>query len=326
MKSTIYIIGCGGVGSWLAPSLALLTSPKQIVLIDADMLEEKNLDRQLFKPEDIGRSKAEALAERYGCNHLHAWFSEGLMEFHEDDWLIVCVDNHMARKAALSVCDRYGTLAIFAANETHSAEAYFYQREWMNQPLDPRVYFPNILTDKSNDPRSRTIGCTGEAQVENPQLVTSNALAASLAGHLFALWHLHAPTVKSKTIPFLPYRLVANRTRLETHLIKDKLKGQTDERSQPTPGGAVVADAANTSGPTESTGASGPEPTAANIANNPNGDSAGRHTGRADSNNGHVGSSSSAESTAVDTGRDAVAVRDTAPIHVGARSGGGYGG
>jgi hypothetical protein len=229
MKSDIYIIGCGGVGSWLAPALALLTSPAQLVLIDADILEEKNLDRQLFKPEDIGRSKAEALSERYGCRHINAWFSEGLMEFHEDDWLIVCVDNHMARKAALSVCDRYGTLAIFAANETHSAEAYFYQREWMNQPLDPRVYFPDILTDRSNDPRSRAIGCTGEAQKENPQLVTSNSLAASLAGHLFALWHMHAPTVKATTVPFLPYRLVANRTRLETHLIKDKLKGQTNE-------------------------------------------------------------------------------------------------
>ena len=278
MKSTIYIIGCGGVGSWLAPSLALLTSPQHIVLIDADILEEKNLDRQLFKPDDIGRSKAEALAERYGCNYVNAWFSEGLMEFKEDDWLIVCVDNHMARKAALSVCDRYGTLAIFAANETHSAEAYFYQREWMNQPLDPRVYFPDILTDKSNDPRSRTIGCTGEAQKENPQLVTSNSLAASLAGHLFALWHLHAPTVKSKTIPFLPYRLVANRTRLETHLIKDKLKGQNDEQRRTDTNSGPAGQGVDGSRSTEPTGSSGQQPTGT-------------------------------ESTAVDTGSDASAER-----------------
>jgi ThiF family len=230
MKSAIYIIGCGGVGSWLTPSLTLLTSPEQITLIDADILEEKNLDRQLFKPEDIGKSKVEALAERYGCHFMHEWFSEGLREFREDDWLIVCVDNHMARKAALNVCDRYGTLAIFAANETSSSEAYFYQREWRGTPLDPRVYFPDILTDKSNDPRARAIGCTGEAQKENPQLVTSNSMAASLAGHLFALWHLHAPTVKPQIIPCLPYRLVCNRTGMETHKIKDKLKGQENER------------------------------------------------------------------------------------------------
>ena len=236
MKANIYIIGCGGVGSWLTPSLALLTSPEQITLIDMDTLEEKNLDRQLFTPKDIGRSKAEALAERYQCLFRHDWFCEGLMEFEEDDWLIVCVDNHRARRAALGECDRYGCRAIFAANETHSAEAYFYQRDWRDSAIDPRVYFPDILTDASGDPRAAGIGCTGEAQKDNPQLVTSNSLAASLAGHLFALWHLHAPKVKAKIIPSLPYRLVANRTRLETYLIKDKInpemKGQTNE--QPT--------------------------------------------------------------------------------------------
>lgn len=248
MKSNIYIIGCGGVGSWLAPALARLTSPEQITLIDMDTLEEKNLDRQLFKPQDIGRPKAEALAEIYNCHSMVEWFCEGLMEFQEWDWLIVCVDNHRARKAALEECDRYGCRAMFAANETHSAEAYFYQREWKDTPLDPRVYFPDILTDRSGDPRARGIGCTGEAQRENPQLVTSNSLASSLAGHLFALWHLHAPNVKAKTIPSLPYRLVANRTRLETHLIKDKQpKGQTNERgttdtSGVADGGAGIAE------------------------------------------------------------------------------------
>lgn len=243
MKSRLYIIGCGGVGSWLAPSLALLTSPEQITLIDMDMLEEKNLNRQLFKPEDIGRSKAEALAERYKCHFLHDWFADGLLEFQEEDWLIVCVDNHRARKAALVECDRYGCRAIFAANETHSAESYYYQPDWKSTAVDPRVYFPDILTDASGDPQARSIGCTGEVQKENPQLVTSNALAASLAGHLFALWHMHAPTVKSKTIPSLPYRLVANRTRLETHLIKDKLKGQNNEQSTHT--GAVASSGCN---------------------------------------------------------------------------------
>lgn len=233
MKANIYIIGCGGVGSWLTPALTLLTSPEQITLIDMDTLEEKNLDRQLFKPEDIGRSKAEALAEKYKCLFRNEWFAENVLELNEEDWLIVCVDNHRARRAALTECDRYQCRAIFAANETHSAEAYLYQPEWKSTAVDPREYFPDILTDNSGDPRARGIGCTGDAQKENPQLVTSNSLAASLAGHLFALWHLHAPTVKAKTIPSLPYRLVANRTRLETFLIKDKLttKGKTDERS-----------------------------------------------------------------------------------------------
>jgi molybdopterin/thiamine biosynthesis adenylyltransferase len=227
MNSNIYIIGCGGVGSWLTPALTLLTSPNAITVVDADILEEKNLDRQLFNVSDLGRSKAEALAERYKCKFVSEWFCEGLMRFEEEDWIISCVDNHLARRSALGECDRYGCRAIFAANETHSAEAYFYQREWKGTAIDPRVYFPDILTDRSNDPRARAIGCTGEAQKENPQLVTSNSLAASLAGHLFALWHLKAPVFSPKTLAALPYRLVANMSRLETHLIKDKLKPET---------------------------------------------------------------------------------------------------
>ncbi len=246
MKSNIYIIGVGGVGSWLTPALTLLTSPEQITLIDMDTLEEKNLDRQLFKPEDIGRSKAEALAERYQCNFRHEWFCEGLMEFDLDDWLIVCVDNHRARRAALGECDRYGCRAIFAANEQWSSEAYYYQPDWKSTAVDPRVYYPDILTDNSGDPRARGIGCTGAAQKETPQLVTANALGAALAGQLFALWHLHAPTVKQKTISSLPFRLVVNRTGMETHRIKDKLnpetKGQINEQRN-TNDGLLVGEA-----------------------------------------------------------------------------------
>lgn len=233
MQSNIYIIGCGGVGSWLAPALTLLTSPGLVTLIDADTLEEKNLDRQLFSANDLGKSKAEALAERYRCNFKSEWFCEGLMRFESEDWIISCVDNHLARRAALGECDRYQCRGIFAANETHSAEAYFYQPEWKGTPLDPRVYFPDILTDRSNDPRQRVIGCTGEVQRENPQLVTSNSLAASLAGHLFALWHIKSPTFSEKTLASLPYRLVANMTRLETHLVKDKLTKKEENNEQP---------------------------------------------------------------------------------------------
>jgi molybdopterin/thiamine biosynthesis adenylyltransferase len=238
MKGNIYIIGCGGVGSWLVPALTLLTSPKLITMIDGDTLESKNLDRQLFNQKDVGRNKADALAERYQCQSRPEWFCEGLLEFRQSDWIIVCVDNHAARRAALGECDRHECRAIFAANETHSAEAYYYESAWKETKIDPRVYFPDILTDHSGDPRSRSAGCTGEAQKANLQLVTSNSLAASLAGHLFALWHLKADKFSEKTRGSLPYRLVANMTKLETFKISDALKttepetemkGQQDE-------------------------------------------------------------------------------------------------
>lgn len=248
MTNRFFIIGCGGVGSWLTPALCALLhtnvkgSENEITLVDGDTLEEKNLDRQLFTEADIGKNKAEALGERYRCVPHPAWFSDGVFEFEPSDWIIVCVDNHAARLAALIECDSYRCRAMFAANETHSAEAFIYDPKWKGAPLDPRVYYPDILTDKSGDPRARAIGCTGEAQIQNPQLVTSNMLAASLLGHLFTLWHHEVPKMDADTIPYLPYMLRANETKLETHRIIDRIpksqtnKGQTNERRNTTDG------------------------------------------------------------------------------------------
>jgi hypothetical protein len=117
----------------------------------------------------------------------------------------------------LEVCDESGCQAIFAANETHSSEAYYYRRSWKNTRRDPRVYYPEINTDHSGDPRATAIGCTGEAQTSNRQLVSANLMAAALAEHLFVLWNLKAPRMDAETVAALPYQFVANLSKLETH-------------------------------------------------------------------------------------------------------------
>src|SRR5437868_5430231 len=170
----IYIIGCGGVGSAIVPSLCLLKSPKDLVLVDGDTIEEKNLNRQMFDRKDLGSNKAKALADRYKCGWLGEWFSRGKIRHSRSDWLFCLVDNNPARLDALEVCDEVGCQAIFAANETHSSEAYYYRRAWQDTERDPRVYYPEINTDRSGDPRAAAIGCTGEAQERNRQLVSAN--------------------------------------------------------------------------------------------------------------------------------------------------------
>lgn len=212
-----YIIGCGGVGSAIVPSLCLLKAPQEITLIDGDRIEPKNLDRQMFEPSQIGMNKAEALAARHGCRFIGQWFTRGGLRHHRNDWLICLVDNHRTRLETLEVCDETGAQAIFAANETHSSEAYVYRRLWKNTPRDPRVYYPEIASDRSGDPRAAAIGCTGVAQENNRQLVSANLMAAALAEHLFVLWNLKAPRLDRETVAALPYRFAANLTRLETH-------------------------------------------------------------------------------------------------------------
>lgn len=217
----IYIIGAGGVGSWLAPAVCLLVRPKNVVLIDPDILEDKNLNRQLFTKKDLGKGKAYALADKYGCRHEEGWYFDGKLELESADWLLACVDNHPARRSVLASCDQSGCRAILGGNETTSAEAFYYQPDWKGSPLDPRIYYPDISTSEANDPRAGAIGCTGEAQSAKPQLVTANLMAASLMGHLLAAWHLEAGKLSKEARVHLPFHLLQNLSSTQTKKVID---------------------------------------------------------------------------------------------------------
>lgn len=212
MKLNI-IIGAGGVGSWLVPSLCMLKGKENILVVDGDKLERKNLNRQLFTEADIGRNKADALAEKYGCRSHPEFYSDSLFEVERSDCLLVCVDNNPGRRAALATADSKECCVIFGANEVTSSEAYYYDPKWKGTPHDPRVYYPEIETDSRFDPRMAGIGCTGEAQVRNRQLVTSNYMASALMQHLFVLWRIEKIT--GDAVQHVPYRIRQNMTKFE---------------------------------------------------------------------------------------------------------------
>ncbi len=67
----ITLVGCGGTGSHLASGLIALTSElgarsigSDLLLVDPDRVEPKNVGRQLFSSGDVGKFKADALAQR----------------------------------------------------------------------------------------------------------------------------------------------------------------------------------------------------------------------------------------------------------------------
>jgi hypothetical protein len=210
MKRRVYIIGAGGVGSWLTPSLCLLIGPGQVAVMDGDKLEEGNLNRQLFTKGNIGRNKALALAEKYSCGGMPYFYSTDIVQHEPTDFVICCGDNHPVRREILETADSYQCHAIIACNETHSAEALYYNHVWKGSDLDPRVYYPEIQTSDTGDPRRARIGCTGTAQEQTPQLVSANFMAAALAQHLFVLWAMEAEKLDQETFKALPFRLNAN--------------------------------------------------------------------------------------------------------------------
>lgn len=65
------LVGCGGTGSHIASGLISLAGALEdrgtsvdLQLIDPDRVEQRNVGRQLFGPGDVGRPKAEVLADR----------------------------------------------------------------------------------------------------------------------------------------------------------------------------------------------------------------------------------------------------------------------
>ena len=128
----LLLIGCGGTGSWLAPSIARLARVVKdsgrevnVVFIDGDSVEDKNIPRQNFCEAEISMNKAVTLANRFGA----AWGLEieAIPSMLRSDMqskvfatshfslqiFIGCVDNAAARKTIAEM------LAINQAGKSH---------------------------------------------------------------------------------------------------------------------------------------------------------------------------------------------------------------
>jgi molybdopterin/thiamine biosynthesis adenylyltransferase len=65
-RSGVAVIGCGGLGGYVVEQLARL-GVGRIAVIDPDVFEEHNLNRQLFsRPSNLGQAKVAAAAKRIG--------------------------------------------------------------------------------------------------------------------------------------------------------------------------------------------------------------------------------------------------------------------
>lgn len=225
-----WIVGCGGVGAWLA-SLLHKTAPLDVgfVLWDGDTLEERNLDRQFFTLDDLEVNKACALACRLEESRkgrvvraMSCYFDPLKLQSEKHSnvrWIFCGVDNHPARAAVLKAVDlMINPSAVCAANEFTTAEAFVYHSRWLNTCLDPRRYYPEILTDTQDDPLHPP--CTGAEQVAHPQLAVSNMMAASYAAWLYWFWEMEAGDLPDEAA--FPVQVMSNFAKIRTITTADK--------------------------------------------------------------------------------------------------------
>lgn len=196
------VIGAGGTGGYLIPNLARMVSVQnklreieqhtahQIVLLDGDLVEQKNLLRQQFVTPDIGKNKAKVMATRYGRSFgvTIGFREEYLEELNQLDGLINahphkipvfidCVDNNKTR---LLIHEIYKTLnrAIFlsSGNEESAGQVVFsYNSHEGHSSPDYWNIFPNASVDKL----PTELSCA-EAAESAPQNIHTNLTAANI--------------------------------------------------------------------------------------------------------------------------------------------------
>jgi PRTRC genetic system ThiF family protein len=146
----LYLIGTGGTGSHLALALARLAwharhfnKTVHLTFVDPDVVEEKNVGRQLFCPAEIGYSKAETLAMRFNAAFgldieaipttlLPSTFDPaGSYPPHDgyrhQSLIIGAVDNHIARRAIAATATAHRAWWLDMGNEQfsgHPASCY----------------------------------------------------------------------------------------------------------------------------------------------------------------------------------------------------------
>lgn len=110
----LWLVGCGGTGSYVAESLARLAyvfiqlgKNINVAFVDPDIVEEKNLGRQKFCQSELGLNKAATLALRYNLtwgleiSAIPDYFEPKLVKSYWNDLVIIigCVDNSAARRS-----------------------------------------------------------------------------------------------------------------------------------------------------------------------------------------------------------------------------------
>lgn len=196
----IHIIGAGGTGGYLIRDLCrfiyamekrlqLDPAKLEVHIHDGDEVEEKNILRQNFMPNDIGKNKAEVMCDRhvraFGTNlmaHPEMFSYKHFYPNNNKTYIFIgCVDNNAARRSIASAFDmcvnHYNTLPkksiwIDAGNEKKSGQVVIGAKEVQ----DITDIYPELLLKKHDSVVQ--ISCA-DRMLEDEQNMFVNLTAAN---------------------------------------------------------------------------------------------------------------------------------------------------
>jgi len=263
----IIMLGAGGTGGHIAPHLYrllyALDRPVRVIIADGDIVERKNLIRQNFIQADLGRNKAQVLAERYAAafglaveyipafiedeerllslvesarmyNHEHRRYEQELVI------LIGAVDNNRSRQLCHAVFKQSADLIyIDSGNGEYTGQVV------CGIKRKGRIYYkpigdvyPDVLEPTDKFPTQ--LSCA-EASVSAPQSIVANIMAATVVvSYIYNILvcgeiTVRSTTFSSKTMTVKPLLVVKRRKAkpIETKLVEIKpiiIKASEEEK------------------------------------------------------------------------------------------------
>lgn len=121
------VVGAGGTGSFAVPAIARLiyelkqqqNKSAEMLIVDPDVVENGNIPRSNFCFAEVGRYKAQTLAERvstawgietsFSCERFDAekHLKSSTSDYRSLTIIVGCVDNHLARREMHRALDEY---------------------------------------------------------------------------------------------------------------------------------------------------------------------------------------------------------------------------
>jgi molybdopterin/thiamine biosynthesis adenylyltransferase len=183
LTQQIAIVGAGGIGSWAALALTKLGC-KYLSVFDFDKVEEQNVGCQIYRPEDIGRSKTGALVDILkglfnDSGQLTAFEYEinkespATQDLAKYDFVIAAVDNMDTRKIIFESLLKSKTVLIDGRMAGNSIQIFTIPMS-DNGRVD---FYKNTLFNSSE---AEPVPCTERAVVYNC-FVISGMIADNVA-------------------------------------------------------------------------------------------------------------------------------------------------
>lgn len=202
----VVIIGLGGIGTALTEFMCRYINykeelnPRQMMLVDGDTYEMKNMTRQIFK--EFGNKaeiKADELELRFRDIEFDVYPSYVTTEnisdiIKEKDMVMLCVDNHKTRKVVSDYCSTLNEITLISGgNDWIDGNTQLYIRK-EGKDITPSLtsYHPEI--DNPADKSPDELSCE-ELSTSAPQLFFTNAVAAIYMCLMFY------NVLNSKTVP-----------------------------------------------------------------------------------------------------------------------------